>query len=619
MKRAAWMATGLLAITAMGRAAETTAPAVAGGTRDPAAMLRAGHPRLWLTAERLAELRTQAAADPRLQRYVEDALAAAAKSKSATPRDHKLIGPRLLTVSRDYLNHIGALAFGYRWTGDRACADAARAFMLKACSFPDWNPSHFLDTAEMTCAMAVGYDWTFDALDADARRTIERAVVRLGLEPGIKVYEGGGWWAKCDHNWNQVCNGGMLAGALAIGDVEPEPLRFILPRAVRSLPRALASYAPDGNWGEGPGYWNYATDYTAFGLDALDTAIGTDFGLGRTPGLSKAGQMPMTLAGPTGLFFNYADCGENSKRRPMACMFWLARKFRDESFAADEHASLASGKASPWHVVWYAPARPDVLATRPLDTNLRGDVPVAVFRSAWNDPNALWVAVKAGHNTVNHAHLDLGQFVLDALGVRWVTDLGSDDYDLPGYFGKQRWSYYRLNSQSHGVPLLAGRDQDPKGRAEMAGYHSGETGGQVRIDLTGAYKGQADRVQRGVALTRNRRAVLVQDEFTLKAPAEITWGVTTHAEIRLAEPRRAVMRRDGREMVVRLAAPENAAFAVESAERPKPEKTNSGAKRLVVRVPGTAGETRIAVLFSPVGPGGPSDDLRPLVPLDGWR
>jgi hypothetical protein len=113
--------------------------------------------------------------------------------------------------------------------------------------------------------------------------------------------------------------------------------------------------------------------------------------------------------------------------------------------------------------------------------------------------------------------------------------------------------------------------------------------------------------------------VLVQDEFRLKAPAEIAWGVTTYAEIRLAEPRKAVMRKDGKEMIVRLAAPENAAFTVESAERPKPEKTNPGCKRLVVRVPGAQGETRIAVLFSPAWPDGPADDLRPLAPLDGWR
>ncbi len=303
----------------------------------------------------------------------------------------------------------------------------------------------------------------------------------------------------------------------------------------------------------------------------------------------------------------------------MACMFWLARKFGDLACAADEHAALASGKASPWHIVWYTPARADALASRPLDTRLRGDVPVAVFRSAWNDPNALWVAVKAGHNTVNHAHLDLGQFVLDALGVRWITDLGGDDYDLPGYFGRQRWSYYRLNGFSHSIPLIGGQDQDPKGRSDVTGFHSGEAGCQTVIDLTGAYRTQANRVLRGVALTRNRRAVLVQDEFRLAAPAEIAWGVTTYAEIRIDEPRKAVLRRNGREMIVRLAAPETAAFAVESAERPKPEKTNAGCKRLVVRVPGAQGETRIAVLFSPVWSDGTSDELRPLLPLDEWR
>lgn len=619
MKHATWIAAGLLAVAAGGRAAETAGPAAGGGPRDPAEMLRAGHPRLWLLEDRLAELKARAAAEPTLARHVADVLAAAAKSKKAIPRDHKLIGPRLLMVSRDYLHHLGLLAFAYRWTGDRAYADAARGFMLKACAFKDWNPSHFLDTAEMTCAMAIGYDWTYAALDADTRRTIEGAMLRLGLEPGLRVYERGGWWAKSEYNWNQVCNGGMLAGALALGDVAPEPLRVIVPAAVRSLPRALASYAPDGSWGEGPGYWTYATDYTAFGLDALQTALGTDFGLGRTPGLSKAGRMPMCLVGPTGLFFNYADCGENAKRRPMACMFWLARKFGDPAFAEDEHAALASGKASPWHIVWYPPARAESSAAAPLDMQLRGDVPVAVFRSAWNDPNALWVAVKAGHNTVNHAHLDLGQFVLDALGVRWVTDLGSDDYDLPGYFGGQRWSYYRLNGFSHSIPQIGDGDQDPKGRAVMTGFHSGGTGGQAVIDLTGAYGTRADRVLRGVALTRNRRAALVQDEFRLTAPAGVAWGMTTYAEIRVDGPRKAVLRKGGREMIVQLAAPETAAFAVESGERPKPEKTNAGCKRLVVRVPGMQGETRIAVLFSPVWPDGADDDLQPLLPLDGWR
>ena len=38
-----------------------------------------------------------------------------------------------------------------------------------AAAFPDWNPSHFLDTAEMTHAFAIGYDWLYEGLGPEAR------------------------------------------------------------------------------------------------------------------------------------------------------------------------------------------------------------------------------------------------------------------------------------------------------------------------------------------------------------------------------------------------------------------------------------------------------------------
>ena len=89
-----------------------------------------------------------------------------------------------------------------------------------------------------------------------------------------------------------------------------------------------------------------------------------------------------------------------------------------------------------------------------------------MFRSAWDDPAALFVGVKAGYNQVNHGHLDLGNFELDALGERWARDIGSDDYNLPGYWsggrGGKRWSYYRLGSESHNVCMLGGAQQDPR-------------------------------------------------------------------------------------------------------------------------------------------------------------
>jgi hypothetical protein len=240
---------------------------------------------------------------------------------------------------------------------------------------------------------------------------------------------------------------------------------------VQSLPRALKSYGPDGAWGEGPGYWSYATHYTAYGLAALQSALGKDFGLLRTKGLAEAGNFPVYTTGPTGYYLNLADVGERSSRRPMPCMFWLARTFDNPLYAEAEHAELARRTARPQHVVWYVPPPQKAPVARDLDRRFRGPVEVAVFRSVWDDPEALWVGVKAGYNQVNHGHLDLGNFELDALGVRWARDLGSDNYNLPGYWSKgrggTRWSYYRLNSKSHSVPLLNGEDQDPMAESHL--------------------------------------------------------------------------------------------------------------------------------------------------------
>ena len=132
-----------------------------------------------------------------------------------------------------------------------------------------------------------------------------------------------------------------------------------------------------------------------------------------------------------------------------------------------------------------------------------------MFRGKWDDPNALFVACKAGYNQVNHGHLDVGGFVLDALGTRWARDLGSDDYNLPDYWGKAkdatRWTYYRLNSHSHNVPTLAGQNQDVLAKAKFTKFAAGTPdGGSAIIDLTSAYAPASRQTLRGIA--RHRQA-----------------------------------------------------------------------------------------------------------------
>jgi hypothetical protein len=188
-----------------------------------------------------------------------------------------------------------------------------------------------------------------------------------------------------------------------------------------------------------------------------------------------------------------------------------------------------------------------------------------------------------------------------------VRDLGSDNYNLPGYWdgkrGGRRWSYYRLNSASHSVPMLDGQSQDPLATSRFVKVETGGASPCAAVDLTEAYGQYAQSVRRGVALP-DRKAVLVQDEFELKGPCDITWGITTDAQISLKKEWIAELRLGGKTLIARVQSPYHAPFSIESAEREPPQKTNKGVKRLVIRLPQAEGNVRVAVLFSPVWPDG---------------
>lgn len=589
---------------------------------DVLSSLAKGHPRLMLNDRDLGRLRASYPEDNALQKCWQDAREDAERCLKRDPLVYRKVGPRLLSVSRDCLHRIYALALAYRWTGEEQYAAKAKENLREVCAFKDWNPSHFLDTAEMSHAVGIGYDWLYDYLDDDTRRMIVAALIEKGLKPGLDVYETDGWWAKSEYNWNQVCNGGMIVGALAIADIKPSYAERIIPAAVKSLPLALRSYGPDGAWGEGPGYWGYATRYTAYGLTALQTALGHTFKLLEIDGLSKAGSFPVYTTGPTGLYLNFADVGERSARRPMACMFWLARTFHNPLYAYDEHEAIARRSASAEHLIWYAACPPARAARKQLDKYFDGPVEVALFRSAWDDPNALFVGIKAGYNQVNHGHLDLGNFELDALGVRWVRDLGADNYNLPDYWnarrGGTRWSYYRLNSASHSVCMVGGEGQDPMAKSSFVLTKLNGTNPAAVVELTEAYGKFAHSARRGIALVGDRRAVLVQDEFQMKEPCEVLWGLTTDAQVDVAEGPRAILKLKDRELVARILSPEGATFTVESGEQEPPQKANKGVKRLVVRLPKAEGNVRVAVLLAPAWPDGKSISSTDVKPLAQW-
>lgn len=582
---------------------------------DPLATLQQGHPRLLVNEGDWERLKTRAEADPTLGQVTARIISTADDLLDEPPLERKKTGRRLLSVSREGLERVMLWSMARQLTGEKRYAERAEKELLQLAAFDDWNPSHFLDVAEMTAAMALGYDWLFDDLKPASREAVRQAIVDKGLKPGRKD---NWWWKHRDNNWNQVCFGGLTLGALAIADTDPEPARQLLDAARKGIVHGLGTYAPDGLYPEGPGYWSYGTVYQCLMIDALRSALGTSWDLEKSPGFLASGRAQVQLTGPTGRFFNFFDGHEGPSLQP--ARFWFARELEDPGLLRDQRLSLEAavgetigrkgrkrssrmlGAIALWWAGMPEPSQPPGL---PLAWQAEGENPVAIFRSSWSDPNALYLACKGGSADLSHAHMDAGSFVLEAEGVRWAVDLGSQSYYSLESKGirlwddaqnGQRWSVYRLNNRSHNTLTLNDQLHQVTGAARITDFSpEGAT-----LDLSPVFEGQAGSVRREFKV-EGRQVVVIDELEGLKPGSPVRWTMATRAEV-APKGHTAILRQDGKTLKARLSGPAEARFQALEAEPPADgfNAPNPGVTLLVVEaIAPESGQLKIEVALEP--------------------
>ena len=562
MSRAAFVV-AVSVIVGMGTPASTSAAVEPGDVAARLARL-SPPPRLLLKKDGEARLSAAIAGDPQIKAVWDLVRRAADAMLTEPPVTRTLIGRRLLGESRRCLRRMTHLGLAYRMTGDRKYLERGKAEMLAAAAFTDWNPSHFLDVAEMTAALAIGVDWFDAGLDDTTRATVRRAIVEKGLRPSLTNDH----WARGDNNWNQVCNTGMTLGALVVADEVPELAASIVTRAIDGVPFAMKGYAPDGAYPEGASYWEYGTTYNVLLIAALQQALGSDFGLLAQPGFDRTAEYRLHVAGPAGWWFNYVDSGLGGRWRLSPAMQFLAAWRNDPSLLQGERAMLQQlvqdpGVASardtdrllPLLLVWHSPGKGD--ATPASRSFLGGGMtPVAFFRSSW-EPQATFAGIKGGQASSPHGHMDVGTFVVDMLGERFVEDLGMQDYNSLESIGLQiwdrqatsdRWKVFRLNARSHNVLTVDGKDHDVDGRGDFVA----SSPSSVRLDMAGVYAGQLAKASRELRL-RDDRGVEVRDEVTGRESASVVrWQIVTGATVTVAAER-ATLTVGGRQVQLRIA------------------------------------------------------------------
>ena len=339
----------------------------------------------------------------------------------------------------------------------------------------------------------------------------------------------------------------------------------------------MKHYAPDGVCYEGPSYWNYTNIYLSLLLKSLNDNIGHDFGYPRYQGWRKQPYTTCSRYRPS--YVTLISLTREGDFHRLAHFFHFGNTFNQPEvihYYRNVLTDIADGKRGlpKWHfflsIAWY---QPEVGVKEPHFPPLqvfKNDInPILVFNGDRSIKGSIYLSAKGGDPDEAHQQLDVGTFVIDADGVRWADDSGSDNYDLPGFWdyrpdGK-RWNYFRNTNFSHNTLAIDNKLQHSGGKGLLDRYRTEGKEPFGIIDMTTAYQGQAASVLRGFKLMDNH-TMLIQDEVTpLTDNQSITWSLITSANIEL-EGTTATLKSEGKQFFIWVLSPTNARLHAEEAK-----------------------------------------------------
>ena len=474
------------------------------------------HPRLVLSRETEKKLREKLQTDPVIQNVYQAIKlnAEAVFGKEIINLDipmEERTQDNQLDISRDMLHRINMLAMVYRMEKDQRILDRINKEVVAACNFPTWNPRHFLDVGEMSLAIALALDWTAGDLPQSTIDLAKKSLIEKGIKPSWPESGKNPGWAYNNNNWNQVCHGGMVAASIMVADEEPELAAKTIHRAIDGMVNALAAYGPDGVYPEGATYWNYGTSFTVVTAAMFESAFGTDFGIAEYPAFKESAIFRVLSNAPSGMLYNFADCGDRRSRNGDFTLAWFAAKTGNKTFFEKKRflkPPAEMGKLSRLAgvaLVWLAQFEEKGEVTVPTEWKGDGANPVVFFTGGENDPHNYYFGGKGGRGTVNHGNMDGGSFVFELNGVRWVIDPGNyRSYGPIERTGFNLWSdcqdcdrWKLLNKNNFGHSTLSVNNQlhVVDGKAEIIEFKTGKKP-EATIDLTPTFEGQLKSAQR---------------------------------------------------------------------------------------------------------------------------
>lgn len=560
--------------------------------------LKKSTPRLILTPAIEANLKSRIKSDPVVKNYYAAMKLNAQEILTKPLLTRNVIGRRLLSTSREMLYRMTILSMVYRIDKDPFILKRINDELTAVCNFTDWHPSHFLDVAELSLAVAIAVDWSGDYLPKSTVELAKTSLIEKGIKPSFE--KGNFGWVNGTNNWNQVCNGGMIAASIAVAEKDPELAAKTISRSLDGMPGALKQYAPDGVYPEGATYWNYGTSFSVTTSSILESAFGTDFGIANYPAFLKSADFRLLCVAPSGWYFNFADCGDRIDNGGDIVLAWFAKQTGNPSYYEKDkflQSAASFGKLSRLAgpgLIWLSQFIPKVQTTLPLNWKGDGSNPIVIFRGDIDDKSNFYFGGKGGRGNLSHGNMDAGSFILELNGIRWSVDPGVQDYnaleqagfDLWGMGQKsERWTLLTKGNQGHSTLTVDNSLFAVNGYAPVTDFRESPLP-SATVDMTQVFAGHLKSALRIFTKDTNR-SVTIEDQIVLNDSTRLlTWALMTTAEV-TQTPEGALLKQEGKQLNLKILSPANVRVSVIMMDPPplKPDKNISNLKRVEIRVP----------------------------------
>ncbi len=558
----------------------------------------APHPRILLDEVGEEKLRQSLTKVPEFKKVSDYIISTSNEIINEKPVFFKMSGKRLLAVSRVALTRLYYLSYAYRITENPKYLERVEKELLAICDFESWNPSHFLDTGEMAMGVAIAYDWLYDVLSPETKEAVRKAMVEKAFKPSYD--EKLAWFYERHSNWNSVCNAGLVYGALAMMEEMPDQCIPIIEKALVTNKLPMTVFGPDGNYPEGPGYWNYGASFQVMLIAALESALGSDKGLSDAPGFVESADYMLFASAPSGDYFNYYDCGR--EKEALSSLFYFANKKNDPSLVYQELECIRQGMYTKPVISDIERILPNTLIFgKDLDLqNLHtpsarmfvghGLTPVALARTSWDGLSDKYLGIKGGCAADGHSHMDQGTFVYDIGNVRWASDFGLQSYGTLEGQGvdlwnmeqnSQRWEVFRYNNFNHNTLSINDQLHNIDGRSEILETYDSEKELGAKVDLT-------DVLNRNNELKyATRKAVIVDDEYlkiedVIEAndkEVDLRWNMVSPSRAEIIDKNTIKLSQKGKSLLLKVESDTDFKLVIRKSDNPMKEVCPSTGKK----------------------------------------